>query len=119
VGIKEYRVVSDDLVAAKAVPPNVLRGQQIQNAWGGRVVAQVFPANAWGPGVPATYNFYFEGVPGPECSRLIAALGRDDKGKVFRINLEPSGKAHSHFPVTGGDGCSDGGNTVGYTVFAD
>ena len=117
--IMEYRIVSDELAATKDVPAHLVKDGRIENPWGGRLVAQIFPANAWGPGVPATYNFFFEAVPKIDCARLVATLGRNDKGKIFRINLEPSGTVHSRFPVSGADGCSDGGNTVGYTVIAE
>lgn len=117
--ITKYRDVSDDLVAAKAAPAYLVKNGRIENPWGSRLVAQIFPANAWGPGVPATYNYFFEGVPKTDCSRLLEALGREGKSKAFRINLEPSGKVHSVFPVSGADGCSDGRNTVGYTALAD
>jgi hypothetical protein len=117
--IKEYRVVSDELAATEAIPAYLVKDGRIENPWRGRLVAQIFPANAWEPGVPATYNYLFEGVPKQDCSRLVEALARDEKGKVFRINLEPSGKVHRRFPVSGADGCVAGSNTVGFTALAD
>ncbi len=117
--ITEYQVVSAELITSNVVPIHFLKNDKIENPWGGRIVAQIFPENAWGKNVPATYNFFFESVPKVDCSRLVEALGRGGEGKVFRINLEPSGKIHSRFPVSGADGCSGGGNTVGYTIFAN
>jgi len=104
---------------AKTAPAHLVKNGRIENHWGGRLVAQIFPVNAWGPGVPAMYNYFFEAVPKPDCSRLVEALGRDSGRKVFRINLEPSGKVHSRFPVSGADGCAEGKNTVGFTQFAE
>ena len=117
--IRQYRVVSDELVAAKVLPASQLRGARIQNAWGGRVVVQVFPPNAWGPGTPATYNYVLDAVPGQDCSRLVAGLAGQGARKVLRINVEPSARVHSRFPVSGDDGCGAGANSVGYTVHAE
>lgn len=117
--ISQYRVVSDDLILANSVPAGVLRGGRMKNAWGGRILAQIFPANAWGPKVPPTYNLIFENVPRKDCSRLVEALWRNGGHKSYRINIEPSGKVYSRFPVKGADGCDDGGNSVGFTMFTD
>lgn len=117
--ITAYRDVSGELVAAKSAPAHLVKNGRMENPWGGRLVAQIFPANAWGHGVPAMYNYFFESVPKPDCSRLVEALGRDSGRKVFRINIEPSGKVHSRFPASGADGCGEGKNTVGFTQFAE
>jgi len=116
--ITAYRDVTGELLTAKAVPAHMTAPERIENPWGGRLVAQIFPPNAWGPGVPATHNFFFESVPKPDCSRLVETLGRSGEGNVYRINIEPSGKIHSRFPVSGADGCRDGENAIGYTVVA-
>jgi hypothetical protein len=116
--ITAHREVTGELLAANAAQAHRVKGGRLENPWGGRLVAQIFPPNAWGPGVLATHNYYLEAVPRKECSRLVEALARGGQGKVFRINLEPSGKVHSRFPITGADGCRDGKNTVGYTEFA-
>jgi hypothetical protein len=116
--ITAYRDVSGELVAAKLVPANLVNGERIENPWGGRLVAQIFPSNAWGPGVAPTHNYFFEAVPRKDCARLVEALGRAGGRKVFRINIEPSGTIHSRFPVSSDYGCRDGKNTVGYTEFA-
>lgn len=117
--ISEYQDVSSQLATADVIPPHLLRNHGIENPWGGRLVAQIFPANAWGPGVPATYNYFFESIPKADCSRLVAALVREHSDRLFRINLEPSGKIYSHFPVGDSDGCAAGKNTVGVTQFID
>lgn len=117
--IKEYRDVTREVLRSGVLPRYLVKGGQIENPWGGRLVAQVFPANAWGPGVPATYNYYFEKVPKRDCSKLVEALGRSREQRVFLINVEPSGAVHRRFPVVGPDGCSAGANSVGFTTFAD
>ena len=117
--ITQYRVVTDDIVSAKAVPADLLQGARMENAWGGRVVAQVFPDKAWGPQAPATYNIVFEAVPRQDCARFVVALGSRVGRKLFRINVEPSGTVHSRFPVGAADGCVEGANSIGYTVAAD
>lgn len=117
--IKIYRDVTPDVIEAKDVPGYLLKDGRLENPWGGRLVAQVFPANAWGPGQPAMYNYYFEKVPKQDCSKLVEALGRATAKKMFLINVEPSGRTHKHFPVSGNDGCSAGQNSVGLTTIAD
>lgn len=116
--IGEYRVVSDAVMTAKAVPAGFLQGAHMENAWGGRVVTQVFPAKAWGPRSPATYNFILEGVPRADCARLVASLG-SGRPKTFRINVEPSGRVHERFPAAGDLGCVEGANSIGLTLTAD
>lgn len=115
--ITAYQDVSADLVAANAVPPDLLNNGKIQNLWGGRIVTQIFPAGAWGAGVPATHNYFFESVPITDCSRLVEAVVRANSDRMFRVNLEPSGKIHARFPVSGADGCVAGKNTIGFTQF--
>jgi hypothetical protein len=116
--ITEYRNATRDLAAAGALPQSLLRDGKAENAWGGPFHAQIFPAGAWRAGVGATHNYVFEGVNRSDCVRLIEALSRRSPPKPFRINLVPSGKIHETFPVSGGDGCSEGVNSVGYTVIA-
>lgn len=116
--IREYRNVTPELAAAHALPAGVLVAGRAENPWGGALHAQIFPAGAWRAGVTATYNYVFEGVPGRDCRRLIAALGKRSAPRPFRINVEPSGKVHESFPLTGPEGCGDGLNNFGYTVMA-
>jgi hypothetical protein len=116
--VTAYREVSSELVTAGKLPPNLVNAGRIENPWGGRIVAQIFPAGAWKPGAPATYNVFSESVPAKECVRLIEALSKSGPGKVFRMNVEPSGRIYDQFPVTRPDSCSEGVNTVSYTVVA-
>ena len=115
--ITAYRDITSELAAADVVPVHMLKDNGIENPWGGRLVAQIFPANAWGSGIPATHNYFFERVPKTDCSRLIEAMVGAGGDTVFQINIEPSGKVHRNFPVKGPDGCVEGTNTVSYTRF--
>lgn len=116
--IREFRVITDDLVRGGLIPEHFVRHGRAENAWGGEVIIQLFPANAWGPGIGATINFVFGSVPRKDCSELISRLGSQSGKNVFQIYLEPSRKAHRRFPISDEDYCSDGPNTVAYTVFA-
>jgi hypothetical protein len=116
--ITEYRNVTQELAQAGALPVSPAQGGKARNAWGGPFHAQIFPAGAWGAGVPAAHNYVFEGVPKADCARLLGALGRRNAPKVIRINLGPSGRIHETFPIADVDGCAEGSNSIGYTVIA-
>ncbi len=117
--IQQYKVITGDLISAGLMPKGFVKKSKATNAWDGRVVIQVFPANAWGAGVPPTINYVIESIPKADCSRLIGMLGQQTDWKVFQINIEPSKKVHTALPIVGDDGCTDGINNIGYTVIAE
>jgi hypothetical protein len=117
--IKQHKNITDDMIKANLIPKGLVKHGKAENAWSGRILIQVFPANAWGAGVPPTLNYVLESIPKKECSQLIEKLSRLSEVKIFQIHVEPSKKSHKAFPVAGDDGCSEGVNNIGYTVFAD
>lgn len=116
--ITEYRPITDELVKTGALPKAFLTGQSAKNAWDGKVVVQVFPQNAWKAGIAETINVVLEAVPESECVMVVQRLSQLSPSGIFQINVEPSKRVHTSFPVTGETGCTPGVNNVGYTVFA-
>ena len=91
-----------------------LKDESLVNAWSGRLVAQVFPAGAWGMNEPATYNLVFEGVDSADCRELTNKL--KERPGFLRINIEPSGHVSTRNMLKKLDsGCVVGANSVGYT----
>lgn len=117
--ILEYKNVTDDLIRADLMPKRLLKNGKAENAWSGRIIVQVFPASAWRAGVLPTINYVLEAIPSKDCSRVIEELSRQSFQKILQINVEPSKKLHTQFPVTGDFGCVEGVNNIGYTVFAE
>jgi hypothetical protein len=117
--IQQYKNVTDDLIKDRLMPNGFLKNGKAENAWSGKMIVQVFPENAWRAGVPSTVNYVIEAVPEKDCSRLIDNLSRQLNPKIFQINVEPSKKLHTVFPVAGDTGCAEGINNIGYTVFAE
>jgi hypothetical protein len=116
--IKAYREVTLDLIRAGAMPAVFVPDGTAANPWSGKVIVQLFPEGAWQVGIGQTTNIVIESIPKKECSELMAKLGAESDSSVYKINLEPSGKAHMKFPIAGDDGCLDGVNNIGYTTLA-
>lgn len=116
--ITAYRPVTDELLKGNALPKAFVQGGSAKNAWGGNVVVQVFPRNAWGAGIAETVNVVIESLPENDCSNLVQQLSRIGPEGIFQINVEPSKKVHKSFPVAGDTGCTMGNNNIGYTAYA-
>jgi len=116
--ISAYKVVTEDLAKNGAMPNVFKNAAGNKNAWGGNVVVQVFPANAWRPGVSETVNIVLETIPESDCARLVQRLSKLSPDAIFQINVEPSKKTHNKFPVGDDTGCISGLNNIGYTAYA-
>lgn len=116
--ITAYRPVTEELLKGGMMPKVFVVDGAAKNAWAGAVVVQVFPPNAWKPGVGETVNVVLESLPEAECTSLVQRLSRAAPEGIFQINVEPSKKVHTSFPVTGDTGCTTGVNNIGYTAHA-
>lgn len=117
--IVAYRDLTDELLKAGAFPSAWVRSGKVENPWTGKIVVQVFPENAWKSGVPSTINFVIESVPKVQCTEMLARLGGKADKSIYKINVEPSGKVFTSFPLSASDACVDGINNIGLTTLAN
>jgi len=116
--IKAYQDITQVVIKHGIMSKDFLKDGKAENVWGGGVVVQVFPPNAWEPGVGATINFVLGSIPQKDCSELVRHLGNQSAGNVYQINVEPKKKILRTFPGSCEDCCSEGLNSIGYTVYA-
>lgn len=117
--IKEYRVITKDVVKSGLMPKEFIKNGDAKNVWGGNIIIQLFPENSWGAGVGATINYILGSVPQKDCFQMVKRLGRQSSGRIYQIKIEPIKKVYRTFPIPDNGYCSKGFNHIGYTVFAE